>query len=96
MNLNTPRESAKKLEEESGVRIITEGAENLFALIGEGEWGRAVEACRKLAFSSKSHDDVVEMLLELKYFELIDNGCIHDALICLRSELSENVVDPKR
>jgi hypothetical protein len=51
---------------------------------------------RNLEFTSISTNEVVVMLVELKYFELIDNGHTDAALLCLRNELSSIIVDMSR
>lgn len=85
-----------KLEEESGLTVATEAAEQLFSSIRLGQWYRAAEVARELSFSSISSEDAVSMLLEIKYFELVDSGSIDEALVCLRGELSEHIADRNR
>lgn len=90
------RETAAKLEEESGLRIISETAQLFLTHIRSGEWDLAMTESRNLEFTSISTNEVVVMLVELKYFELIDNGHTDAALLCLRNELSSIIVDMSR
>lgn len=90
------RESAAKLEEESGIKIITDSASLLFAHIRSGEWEQAIDVAKDLKFISKSQDDIMSIILELKYFELIETGNSNAALACLRTELSEHIFDITR
>lgn len=90
------KKTLKQLEEESGLKISSDAAELFFSKIQSGDLQHAIDLSELLNFDSKSRTDVVNMLLELKYFEYIRSGNLHDALACLRYDLRKYVADPAR
>lgn len=90
-------ETARKLEEESGLSLSSKTAVQFFAALELGSLNDAVSLCDHLSFSSLTTCEVKMMLIELKYFEYIRSGSVGEALTCLRCELGSNQgVDPNR
>eukprot|EP00602_Paraphysomonas_sp_CaronLab_P000868 CAMPEP_0185031110 /NCGR_PEP_ID=MMETSP1103-20130426/18398_1 /TAXON_ID=36769 /ORGANISM="Paraphysomonas bandaiensis, Strain Caron Lab Isolate" /LENGTH=709 /DNA_ID=CAMNT_0027566511 /DNA_START=107 /DNA_END=2236 /DNA_ORIENTATION=- len=89
-------ETAKKLEEESGVQIQSRATEQLFSAISIGDWELCCDLLKHIEFFGKSRDDIVGMIFEVKYMELIQRGDVEAALKCLRTEIRENVLDIAR
>ena len=70
--------------------------QSLFNSIREGKWLDAIEMSNKISYAAGSQEDVLALIFELKYFELLECGQLDLALSCLRNNLSKSVKDAKR
>jgi hypothetical protein len=84
------------MEEESGVRLISETAESFFSNIRSGNWEGALECSHSLIFPSISHSEIVNMLMELRYVEFIESGLTIAALEYLRNGICQHTTDYSR
>ncbi|CAF0829221.1 unnamed protein product [Rotaria sordida] len=75
---------------ESGCILENEQASNFRELIMSGKWTEALIALDKLNQYIEEHDGIQQMkylILEQKYFELIEDNQPMEALYCLRNEI---------
>jgi WD40 repeat protein len=75
---------------ESGCVLEHEQASNFRELIMSGKWSESLIALEKLKQYIEERDGIQQMkylILEQKYFELIEDNHLMDALQCLRNEI---------
>ena len=80
---------ADKLQQESGLHIQSSAVDQLYAAISTGAWEEAIKLVQQIEFTAKTPRDIISMILELKYLELVQSSDIKEALCCLRTELRD-------
>mmetsp|Transcript_10806 Transcript_10806/g.10827 ORF Transcript_10806/g.10827 Transcript_10806/m.10827 type:complete len:845 (-) Transcript_10806:175-2709(-) len=91
------RESALKLQTESGLRIQSEDIEIFFKTIMKGSWSDCLEISKQIDFIDEiKRQEVHIMILERKYVEYLEEKNLSAGIHCLRNELRPLVHDIKR
>lgn len=84
------------LEEESGKQLCDSNIEKFFEMIMRGEWDQSCIQLKCVSLKGASENDVLSLIFELKYVELLFQHNVVSALSCLQSYLSRYVNDPQR
>ncbi|XP_058762024.1 WD repeat-containing protein 26 homolog isoform X1 [Vicia villosa] len=89
--------SGENLEEESGIRLNS-SVVNLFKQqIHDGDWEESVATLKEIGLEDESIvRDASFLILEQKFFELLNGDKVMDALNTLRTEITQICVDSTR
>lgn len=85
---NQTRQSAKSLEEESGIRITRTVDSEFQRNFYEGNWTNAVKIVNEMDIYDSSKRDIIFYLYKMKYIESLQNQDFQSALTILREELT--------
>eukprot|EP01041_Mallomonas_annulata_P008478 gene8478-17474_t len=90
------RESALKLEAETGLQVESNETELFLQTLLDGELSRCIEISNHLVFTDNKHQDIIKIILERKFVELLLEGNISGAITCLQFELHKIIKNSKR
>ncbi|XP_038897917.1 WD repeat-containing protein 26 homolog isoform X2 [Benincasa hispida] len=85
------------LEEESGIPLHSPAVNVLMQQIHDGKWDESVETLQKIGLSDESIVKAASVLvLEQKFFELLERDKVTEALRTLRTEIAPHHINEKR
>lgn len=91
------KKSSAYLEEESGISLHSPTVNVLMQQIHDGKWDESVETLRKIGLSDESIVKSASVLvLEQKFFELLEKDKVTEALQTLRTEIAPYHINDHR
>jgi len=79
------------LEIESGLRLDAPNIENFWETILNGDWDECFHLFPSIIFQEGKQAVAYRMILERKYFELLENNNMNEAINCLRNEINTTI-----